>query len=322
MGSKKPPKENMTAETPSQSSPILTPHEGRDDSTPAQIIENGKDSHSSSGNNSFNCSDTDTSKPTMVPVSGSPRDIICGRGLHIMNHHGNHNLHLLVDRHRQSYLTSTRREKAAITQHLVQQLKSTGARFLRRFNDDSDDKWVIVDDKTAYKKVSHALRLRKSDHGRNFLQSVDHRQQVDSEHSLPLHSTSPREIRTSQDFAAMPIIRAQNIISHPALLPASSSLAAQLPPLAPSANQLQVMATQSALPLAVLRRHSQPILHPSVANGYSNMTIDPRLFADAFAITLATVTQLQHQQRSSFHTSSADSRRSEESSREERKFNR
>ena len=129
-------------------------------------------------------SDTTTASSIMtegnglpVPTSARPEDIVCGRGLHIMNRHGNLNLHLLVDKYRQVYLISTRRDKAAIARNIVQEIKSTGARFLRRFDEDKeDDKWVEVDDDTAYKKVSHALRLRKNDHGRKFLKSVEMQQ--------------------------------------------------------------------------------------------------------------------------------------------------
>ncbi|CAJ1951362.1 unnamed protein product [Cylindrotheca closterium] len=305
MISKCSPAETMTDAISSQSSPILTP----------KATSNHKDNLSSSSNTTgVKTSDTDASKPIVVPVSGSPRDIICGRGLHIMNRHGNHNLHLVVDRYRQTYLTATRRDKAAITQHIVKQLKSTGARFLRRFNDGSDDKWVEVDDKTAYKKVSHALRLRKDDHGQNFLQSLPG-QQAGSQQHVPLHSKS-----SSQHI---PIGPQSTVATQSAIPPGvGTHIPPTLPlsvlPLAPPVNQLEVMATQSALPVA-LGRHAQPILYPSVPNGYGNVTIDPRLFADAFATTLATMTQLQRQQRSLFSGSSIDGQRSGRNSEEERK---
>ncbi|CAJ1951366.1 unnamed protein product [Cylindrotheca closterium] len=333
---KYPPAETMTAAISSQSGPILPPEKAGDNATPKQAKSytednlslsdnaastptkvttiNRKNQSSSSDTNGIKTSDKIASKPTVVTVSGSPRDIICGRGLHIMNHHGNHNLHLAVDRYRQTYLTATRRDKAAITQHIVKQLKSTGARFLRRFNDDSDDKWVEVDDKTAYKKVSHALRLRKSNHGQNCLQSLPG-QQAGSQHSSSRRETTS----TSQNIAGMPI-GPQNAISHPSSrLPSSSSVAAQLPFPSPS-YQLQV-ATQSALP-PVARTHTQPVLHPSFISGYGNAVIDPRLFAGAFATTLATMTQLQQQQqhqRSLFNGSSIDGSRSKRNSDEEGK---
>jgi hypothetical protein len=219
-----------------------------------------------------------------------------------MNRHGNLNLHVIVDRYREVYQTSTRKEKAAITRHIVQELKTAGSRFIRRLDDDSDDKWVEVDDKTAYKKVGHALRLKKSNHGQNFLMSVVHRQPVDSQHSLTLHSTSPGETSTSRHVAAMPS-GLHNTLSHPSRLPSSSSLTMHFR--LPSAVNQHQMATQSA-PWPETGTQHQPTLHPSVVSGYGIGGIDPQIFADAFAITLATMTQLQHQQRSTFNGSFMD----------------
>ncbi|CAJ1951348.1 unnamed protein product [Cylindrotheca closterium] len=337
MASKQPPGAETTADIRSKRSLKMPPDERKGNATPEQIITTDNQNNlSSSRNNSTNASkptvvevsgspcssrtnavDNSTmnaSKPTMVPVSGSPRDIICGRGLHIMNHHGNHNLHLIVDRYRQAYLTSTRKDKADITRSIVQHLKSTGARFLRRFNHDGDDKWVEVDERTAYKKVGHALRLRKKDHGQNFLKSVVHRQQLHSQHSLPLHSASHGETSISHQMAAMSG-GSQKPMNPPSRLPPSSSLDMHLP-LGPPANQLQVMTTQSASAPA-LGPQPHPMLHSSVIGGYGNVVIDPRLFSQVFATTLSLMTQ--HQQRASIHGSSADSRRSDVTPRDERK---
>jgi hypothetical protein len=127
MGSKYAPKEKVTPDIPSQNSPIFPHNEGRDNATQTQIATGRKGNHSSSATNGVESSATNASKHTMVPGSGSPRDIICGRGLHIMNRHGNHNLHLIVERYRPAYLISTRQDKAPITRRIVQELKSTGA---------------------------------------------------------------------------------------------------------------------------------------------------------------------------------------------------
>eukprot|EP00526_Cylindrotheca_closterium_P017531 CAMPEP_0113615864 /NCGR_PEP_ID=MMETSP0017_2-20120614/7931_1 /TAXON_ID=2856 /ORGANISM="Cylindrotheca closterium" /LENGTH=307 /DNA_ID=CAMNT_0000525135 /DNA_START=548 /DNA_END=1471 /DNA_ORIENTATION=+ /assembly_acc=CAM_ASM_000147 len=298
---------------------LLPTHERRDNATPTQTTTtngNGNDNHSESRTNERTT--TNASKRTMVPVSGSPRDIICGRGLHIMNHHGNHNLHLIADRYRHTYLTATRKEKAAITRSIVEQLKSTGARFLRRFIDDGDDKWVEVDDKTAYKKVSHALRLRKSDHGQSFLESV-HRHQVDSQHSMALHSTARTEtISTSQDVATMPS-GPQNTLSDLSRISSSSSLGMQLPLCLPQ-NQLQLSTQPASRP--DVGTQPRPIVPTSAVSGYGNVVIDPRLFADVFATTLATMTQLDYPQRSTINGSLSDSQMSRKSSDEERRGNR
>eukprot|EP00526_Cylindrotheca_closterium_P017699 CAMPEP_0113647952 /NCGR_PEP_ID=MMETSP0017_2-20120614/25412_1 /TAXON_ID=2856 /ORGANISM="Cylindrotheca closterium" /LENGTH=302 /DNA_ID=CAMNT_0000560097 /DNA_START=1071 /DNA_END=1979 /DNA_ORIENTATION=+ /assembly_acc=CAM_ASM_000147 len=302
MGSQYPAEGKTTADCPSQSS-LLPSHERRDNATPTQNNTNDEDNHSASCTSGGESSTTNASKRTMVPVSGSPRDIICGRGLHIMNHHGNHNLHVIVDRYRQAYLGSTRKEKAAITRSIVEQLKSTGARFLRRFNDDGDDKWMEVDDKTAYKKVGHALRLRKSDHGQSFLESV-HRQRGDSQLPVTLPSTARTVTSTSQDVAAM-LSGPQNTMNHPSRF-SSSSLAM---------HQLQ-LATQSTSRPAIVTQ-PQPIEHPSVVSGYGNVVVDPRLFSQVFTSTLALMTQLEHQQRSTFNGSLIDGQRPRRNSDEE-----
>ncbi|CAJ1951368.1 unnamed protein product [Cylindrotheca closterium] len=309
MESKSPPTQEVSAETPSQSSSILPPaHEAGDNATPADVTTIKKeDKQISSDTNGVESNTTNASKDAVVPVSGSPRDILCGRGLHIMNHHGNLNLHLIVDQYRQAYLSSTRREKAAITRNIVQQLKSTGARFLRRFDDESDDKWVEVDDDTAYKKVSHALRLRKSlllktsDHsGQNFLQPLPGQQAKSS---------------TSQHFAAMPI-GPQNTISHlSSSLPASTALAMHQLPFASPAYQRLQFATRPALPLGVGTRHAQSLLHTAA---YGNAGIDPRLYGDSYSVTLESMAQLQNRHRPSFNGSLIEGQSSKKSSHEEK----
>ncbi|CAJ1951356.1 unnamed protein product [Cylindrotheca closterium] len=111
-------------------------------------------------------SQSDKSGPAVTEpaarLSGNPQDIICGRGLHIMSHLGNIRLHSIVNRHRQTYQVASRREKAALAQRIVDEIKSTGSRFIRRAGDGRDDEWIEVDNETAYKKVGHALRLRKT----------------------------------------------------------------------------------------------------------------------------------------------------------------
>ena len=101
-------------------------------------------------------------------VTADPTDIICGRGLHIVDHRGNLNLHLMVNAYREEYFSSRRSEKRKITKHILDKITSTGARFIRKVSDaEGAEKWEVVDDETAYKKVSHALRLRttnKSNH--------------------------------------------------------------------------------------------------------------------------------------------------------------
>lgn len=104
------------------------------------------------------------------PLIGNPRDVLCGRGLHIVNHHGNLQLHLLVNKYRWSYRHSRRQEKSKIIRAIMRETKKSGARFLQRIaagNGNNEDRWVEVDDKKAYEKVSHALRLQRVNESTN-----------------------------------------------------------------------------------------------------------------------------------------------------------
>jgi hypothetical protein len=146
------------------------------------------------------------------------------------------------------------------------------------------------------------LRLRKSDHGDNFLQSVAHTQQA---HSLTLHSTSRREAGISQAVAAVSS-GPQNTMSHPTMIHPSRlsilpSHATELP-LRSSRNQFRLKATHSALrpDVGPLSQSTVPL---SVITGYRNVDIDPRLFSQVFTTTRFQMTQLQHQQQSSLNAS-------------------
>ena len=106
--------------------------------------------------------------PQMV-VTGTPRDVLCGRGFHILNHHGNLRLHILVNKYRKMYFNSRRKDKPHIIRKILQEVKETGARFMKRVN--GDNSWVEVDDECAYEKVSHALRLQKKNGSDKILMS-------------------------------------------------------------------------------------------------------------------------------------------------------
>ena len=79
-----------------------------------------------------------------------------------MSHNGNQKLHQVVNMYRAAYHSSTRKGKAALANRIVKEIKKSGSRFIRKVEDDSEDEWEEVDDETAYKKVGHALRLRKN----------------------------------------------------------------------------------------------------------------------------------------------------------------
>ena len=169
-------------------------------------------------------------------IVGNPRDILCGRGLHILNHHGNLQLHLLVNKYRQSYRQSRRHEKSRIIRTIIRETKSTGARFLKRITGGGDERWVEVDDKKAYEKVSHALRLQRINESTNI-----HVSQTNT-----LSSANHDEIatRTRQSPPSLPAVSAvagwphgsgtaaSSITVPQPHLPSMPSLLAAVPPMA------------------------------------------------------------------------------------------
>lgn len=93
-------------------------------------------------------------------IQRTPNDVLCGRGVPILNYHGNLRLHGIVESYRPQYQNTLRKEKPALIKNIVAQVKQGGARFLKRTND-NDNPWEEMDDDYAYEKVSHALRCRR-----------------------------------------------------------------------------------------------------------------------------------------------------------------
>ncbi|CAJ1952799.1 unnamed protein product [Cylindrotheca closterium] len=128
-----------------------------------------------------------------------PGDIICGRGFHIANHRGNLDLHLIINKHRDEYLQSKRPNKTRIIKHILQEIKKTGARFIKSVSDESNvDTWEEVDYETAYKKVSHALRLRTKNETNRSNGSImgeadtsQHRGDSNGAQAIPTRATLP-----------------------------------------------------------------------------------------------------------------------------------
>ena len=87
-------------------------------------------------------------------------DILCGRGMPIQNHYGNLRMHQIIDKYRERYVASSKRDKHVLTKQVVAEIKEDGARFLKRVDEDDMRCWAEVDDSSAYEKVSHALRCK------------------------------------------------------------------------------------------------------------------------------------------------------------------
>lgn len=94
-------------------------------------------------------------------VRRTANDILCGRGVPILNYHGNIRLHKIIDSYRDAYLQSDRKAKPALVKDIVNEIKAGGARFLKR-SGNNPDTWVEVSDAYANEKVSHALRCKKA----------------------------------------------------------------------------------------------------------------------------------------------------------------
>ena len=101
--------------------------------------------------------------PSLVSASTSgavpqPDDVLFGRGKGIQNHGGNVRFREIVDRYADSYEASSRTEKAKIAEKIVEIVKGSNGRFLKRRH---DDEWEEVDDRTARRKVAHLFRNRR-----------------------------------------------------------------------------------------------------------------------------------------------------------------
>ena len=94
-----------------------------------------------------------------VIVIPTPRDVLFGRGGNMKAHVGNMRyIHMLEDNLEDYLGASSRSQKLAITEQIVNSVKSNGGRFLRQ---DKDGIWVEVSNKQAIDKVGHGFRNRK-----------------------------------------------------------------------------------------------------------------------------------------------------------------
>ena len=85
----------------------------------------------------------------------APEDILFGRGKAVMRHPGNARFKQIVDSLSRKYDESGRLEKICITRIVVQMVKESMGRFLKRKGDGG---WEEVDGTTARRKVAHAFR--------------------------------------------------------------------------------------------------------------------------------------------------------------------
>lgn len=85
-------------------------------------------------------------------------DIVCGRGAPTNFHYGNQVFRELVEDHQTSYLCAKRSDKPHIAMKLLDLVKATGGRFVRRQRTAEGLIWQEINDKGAYEKICQALR--------------------------------------------------------------------------------------------------------------------------------------------------------------------
>jgi hypothetical protein len=98
-----------------------------------------------------------------IVVVPSLMDVLMGRGTKVHSHHGNAELHRMVDAAVPEYYEESgthRAQKTSISQRIVQELKQDiGGRFLKQ--DPESGVWQVADDEAARLKVSHLFRARR-----------------------------------------------------------------------------------------------------------------------------------------------------------------
>jgi hypothetical protein len=94
-------------------------------------------------------------KTVSYPVTN---DVLLGRGRPFQEFPGNVRLALLIDKYRERYTTAGRCDKAIISQHLLDMIKESKGRFLKKMTD--SEGWVEVSDDVAQDKVSHGFRTK------------------------------------------------------------------------------------------------------------------------------------------------------------------
>lgn len=96
--------------------------------------------------------------PPNITDAPTHTDVLLGRGVSTNRHPGNENFRLIVGRHVDVYVTSTKKQKMNISKSVVEQLHklSPPGRFLEK--NTGTGLWQEVDQKRALEKTAQALR--------------------------------------------------------------------------------------------------------------------------------------------------------------------
>lgn len=107
-----------------------------------------------------------------TPGELHPLDIVCGRGAPTNYHYGNQVFKDIVQEYQTAYLCAKRSDKPQIAMKLLDIVKTSGARFVRREKAAGQFCWVEIEGKGAYEKVCQALRDGAPDLRRQVLSST------------------------------------------------------------------------------------------------------------------------------------------------------
>jgi len=94
-------------------------------------------------------------------ITFNVNDVLFGRGKNVVAYEGNSMFRNLVAHQADAFENASREEKTQIMETIVQQIKASGGRFLRR---DESGGWEEVDHLTARKKVDHLTARKKVAH--------------------------------------------------------------------------------------------------------------------------------------------------------------
>jgi len=93
-----------------------------------------------------------------------PNDVLLGRGRPFQLYSGNLALTTIIDGYRAQYMSSKKMIKKTITSEIVESIRASGGRFLKK---GSDVDWEEVDFETSRLKVSHSFRTISKWHSDN-----------------------------------------------------------------------------------------------------------------------------------------------------------
>jgi len=145
---------------------IYLPNDDDDDIGGCKSVTSAASSTTSTASTGYNNNDnTSSAERANLVHAVNENDVLCGRGRGPAGHTGNVRFHELVAQQRMAYLTSTdRKEKANICQDVVDTVKRSGGRFLKKISGNSGGNktnpklWVVVDNAKAKAKAGQALR--------------------------------------------------------------------------------------------------------------------------------------------------------------------